>query len=371
MTENITQRGLIIEDDLAWQEIISETFSDCGIGIDIASNLDDAIHRIQEKSHRVATIDLSLDSANHNNHDGLNVLRVLNEKDPGCFAILLTGYATVEIAVSAITDYHALSCLRKESFDRAQFEEIIRRAINSPPQLVQEPSGIRSMDYEQQRDFPNIENQPQNNECILIVEDDAGWRNIISEIIKSIGFQAHACGGFGEALGKLRRKKYALAVIDLSLSSPKLFQKENTQDQKWEGIRLIDITKATRIPTIVLTGIASHEEIEHIYNEHEVHICLEKQNFNRDLFISAVMDALKAQEPIKQFSDLTTREWEVFNLLAKGATNKEIAEQLCITSNTVKRHLKSIFEKLEIHNRSAAVALFNQVTGTTSPKILL
>jgi DNA-binding NarL/FixJ family response regulator len=53
---------------------------------------------------------------------------------------------------------------------------------------------------------------------------------------------------------------------------------------------------------------------------------------------------------------LTERERQVLNLLAQGMTNKEIAEALVITTNTVKRHLKAIFEKLEIHTRSAAAA---------------
>ncbi len=53
---------------------------------------------------------------------------------------------------------------------------------------------------------------------------------------------------------------------------------------------------------------------------------------------------------------LTVREREVFDLMARGMTNKEIAETLVITTNTVKRHLKSIFEKLEVHTRSAAAA---------------
>jgi NarL family two-component system response regulator LiaR len=53
---------------------------------------------------------------------------------------------------------------------------------------------------------------------------------------------------------------------------------------------------------------------------------------------------------------LTDREREVFDLLAQGKTNKEIAEVLFITTNTVKRHLKSVFEKLDVHTRSAAAA---------------
>ena len=53
---------------------------------------------------------------------------------------------------------------------------------------------------------------------------------------------------------------------------------------------------------------------------------------------------------------LTDREREVLVLLASGKTNKEIAEILFITTNTVKRHLKAVFAKLDIHTRSAAAA---------------
>jgi DNA-binding NarL/FixJ family response regulator len=50
----------------------------------------------------------------------------------------------------------------------------------------------------------------------------------------------------------------------------------------------------------------------------------------------------------------------VLDLLAQGLTNKEIAERLVITTNTVKRHLKAVFEKLDVHTRFAATA---KVTG--------
>lgn len=39
-----------------------------------------------------------------------------------------------------------------------------------------------------------------------------------------------------------------------------------------------------------------------------------------------------------------------------GLTNKDIAEALVISDNTVKRHLKAIFAKLDVNTRSAAVA---------------
>jgi len=55
-------------------------------------------------------------------------------------------------------------------------------------------------------------------------------------------------------------------------------------------------------------------------------------------------------------ADLSPREGEVLQLVAQGATNKEIADSLFITENTVKTHLKSIMEKLHLANRSQAAA---------------
>ncbi len=53
---------------------------------------------------------------------------------------------------------------------------------------------------------------------------------------------------------------------------------------------------------------------------------------------------------------LTSREQDVFDLLARGASNRQIAEALTITENTVKTHVRSILEKLELRNRSEVAA---------------
>jgi DNA-binding NarL/FixJ family response regulator len=53
---------------------------------------------------------------------------------------------------------------------------------------------------------------------------------------------------------------------------------------------------------------------------------------------------------------LTTRERQILTLLADGLVNKQIAERLGISVNTVKTHLELLFEKLGVATRAEAVA---------------
>ena len=52
---------------------------------------------------------------------------------------------------------------------------------------------------------------------------------------------------------------------------------------------------------------------------------------------------------------LTAREVEVLRFVAKGMSNREIAEELYISENTVKNHVRNILEKLHLHSRMEAV----------------
>jgi DNA-binding NarL/FixJ family response regulator len=52
---------------------------------------------------------------------------------------------------------------------------------------------------------------------------------------------------------------------------------------------------------------------------------------------------------------LTTRELEVLKLVARGMSNRQIADHLFISGNTVKNHVRNILEKLHLHSRMEAV----------------
>jgi two-component system, NarL family, response regulator DegU len=74
------------------------------------------------------------------------------------------------------------------------------------------------------------------------------------------------------------------------------------------------------------------------------------------LVVALAEELSQTKERNRKAETLTAREVEVLQLLAFGHTNKDIAEQLFISPDTVKTHLEHIFEKLGASDRTAAVA---------------
>ena len=78
-----------------------------------------------------------------------------------------------------------------------------------------------------------------------------------------------------------------------------------------------------------------------------------KEAFNRREFVRVVKKEAATRYVLQ---DLSEREGEVLALMIRGQTNKEIAKALIVSVNTVKKHVQSIFTKLNVGTRAAAVA---------------
>jgi DNA-binding NarL/FixJ family response regulator len=71
--------------------------------------------------------------------------------------------------------------------------------------------------------------------------------------------------------------------------------------------------------------------------------------------LSYLTRPLSARDPVL-FPELTDREREVLGLLARGRTNGEIARELVVSPKTVRNHVSSVFTKLQVTDRSEAMA---------------
>jgi len=75
-------------------------------------------------------------------------------------------------------------------------------------------------------------------------------------------------------------------------------------------------------------------------------------SFDQAVFYRSV----KIVNPSGLIDPLSEREMEVLKLLAQGSTDKKIAENLVIARETVHKHLKNIYSKLDVHSRTEAIA---------------
>ena len=55
--------------------------------------------------------------------------------------------------------------------------------------------------------------------------------------------------------------------------------------------------------------------------------------------------------------DLTSREWDVLELMRDGLSSREIAERLLISEVTVRRHIGAVLKKMQVQSRREALQL--------------
>ena len=193
--------------------------------------------------------------------------------------------------------------------------------------------------------------------CLLIVDDHpvvvAGLTSMLSTQpgLKVLG---SATSG-EEALEFLRAKPADLLLLDLRMPG-------------MNGVDTLFALKREKINTRVII-LSSHETDEDIYRAVRAgaQAYLSKNSKQAEL-VEAIKAVYRGKRYFPQHiadrltermmrTDLTGRESEVLHMLVRGLTNKEIGSALDISGNTVRNHVNSIIEKLEVSDRTEAVAV--------------
>jgi DNA-binding NarL/FixJ family response regulator len=86
----------------------------------------------------------------------------------------------------------------------------------------------------------------------------------------------------------------------------------------------------------------------------------------RRLIASFVRDHPRQPQPPPGLDELTPRELEILQLVARGLSNAEIAEQLVVSNTTIKSHVARVLDKLGLRDRVQAVVLAYE-TGVIRP----
>lgn len=139
----------------------------------------------------------------------------------------------------------------------------------------------------------------------------------------------------GTAAIRVLRKKYpAMKILVLSTYNDKNYIRESMSAGA-DGY----VQKTIDIDDLVRLIIAFHEERE-VFSPYLLNLGtdLEPKNDGRD----------------ESLLNLTKREIQILNCLVDGKNNKAISDHLCLSVETVKTHMKSIFRKLEVKNRLEA-----------------
>jgi DNA-binding CsgD family transcriptional regulator len=76
----------------------------------------------------------------------------------------------------------------------------------------------------------------------------------------------------------------------------------------------------------------------------------------REVMVAAPVPFVRDETRVASLG-LTPREMEVLALIAQGLSNREIAQRVCVSENTVKTHLSRVFDKLGARRRTQAVQL--------------
>jgi DNA-binding NarL/FixJ family response regulator len=202
---------------------------------------------------------------------------------------------------------------------------------------------------------------------VLLADDHALFRAGLASLLRAWGMEVVAEAGDGlQALEQARRVRPDLILMDIGMP-------------RCNGLEATRLIKA-ELPDVKIVMVTVSEEdadlFEAIKGGAEGYLLkgMSEEEFNRALagiaagepplsrgLAAKILDELARltrEGPAGQAGEdeLTPREHDVLELVADGATNREIAAALHVSENTVNFHVKNILRKLHLKNRAQAAA---------------
>jgi DNA-binding NarL/FixJ family response regulator len=206
--------------------------------------------------------------------------------------------------------------------------------------------------------------------AISIIEDDEAAREIFSDwISRAQGFHCVSQYENAEsAVAKLPAEKPGVALVDINLPG-------------MNGIECVRRLKPL-LPDTQFVMLTVYEDADHIFDALAVGASgyLLKQTPRNELLAAlrdvhvggspmtsniarkVVQSFQRAESHADESANLSTREREVLELLARGYLYKEISDNLGISVATVNTYIRRIYEKLHVRSRSQAVAKYGHFT---------
>lgn len=201
---------------------------------------------------------------------------------------------------------------------------------------------------------------------VAIVDDDAGIRKNLTELIDgSVEFRCVGSYSSGrDALANLPELRPDVVLMDINLGA-------------MDGIECVARVKSVR-PEIQFVMLTVYEETEKIFSALEAGATgyLLKRRTSEELF-EGIRQVIRGESPMSgpiarkvvQFfqrkqkqsaliNQLTPKEYEILDNMAKGYRYREIAEKMGNSIETVRTHIRSIYDKLQVNTKTEAVVTF-------------
>lgn len=200
----------------------------------------------------------------------------------------------------------------------------------------------------------------QNRIAIVLADDHAVLRESLTALLQSQpDFHVVGAAANGEeALQLVQQHKPQVLVLDLFMP----------ESDGFEVLRTLEHA-GSRVASVVLTGSESRDDYVQVVRLGARGLVLKADNPQK-LFVAiravadgelafsdeiarTVLDAMVSNQPTapSSMTRLSERERQISYMVARGMKNRDIASELRISENTVKRHLQSIFSKTGSRDR--------------------